>query len=253
MFRTTQRLHASAQSRESTDPVFGAGLYESVSSQQYRSYDSDWIRIAYQTGRAGLVVLPCRSFSRSFGHLVLRKTKKLGRPRHASAYGTARHGVLGGIALFGTCLLLVARAFAVPSGTRCVRERFRGAGLIRSRRDPSTGLAGSQTALSSRIARTGHGHLDRHIALRVPAPSGRVPREAGGLPQSVEACGYSAESIIVSNAPDKSERRTLRAALGSSWWRDHSKLIVVPVRPCMRPGTALCGSRTVCSLLLERR
>lgn len=46
--------------------------------------------------------------------------------------------------------------------------------------------------------------------------------------RSVEACGYSAESIIVSNAPDRSEHRTLRAALGSSWWRDHCRLIVVP-------------------------
>lgn len=49
----TQALKAG----ESTDPVFGAGLYESsLSSQQYRSYDSDWIRIAYETGWAGLVV-----------------------------------------------------------------------------------------------------------------------------------------------------------------------------------------------------
>lgn len=46
--------------------------------------------------------------------------------------------------------------------------------------------------------------------------------------RSVEARGYSAESIIVSNAPDRSECRTLRAAFASSWWRDHGKLIEVP-------------------------
>jgi len=46
--------------------------------------------------------------------------------------------------------------------------------------------------------------------------------------RSVEACGCSAESIIVSNAPDRSERRTLRAAFDSPWWHDHGKLIVVP-------------------------
>ncbi len=45
---------------------------------------------------------------------------------------------------------------------------------------------------------------------------------------AVEAHGYCAESIIVSNAPDRSERRTLAAALDSSWWHDHGKLIVVP-------------------------
>jgi len=45
---------------ERTNPMFGAGLYEtspSLVSLQYRSYESDWIRIAYHTGLAGLVTL----------------------------------------------------------------------------------------------------------------------------------------------------------------------------------------------------
>lgn len=46
--------------------------------------------------------------------------------------------------------------------------------------------------------------------------------------RTVESCGLSAESIIVSNAPDRRERRILRAALGSPWWADHSRLIAVP-------------------------
>jgi len=44
----------------------------------------------------------------------------------------------------------------------------------------------------------------------------------------LESRGYSAESIIVSNAPDRREQRILRTALGSPWWADHSRLIVVP-------------------------
>lgn len=43
----------------------------------------------------------------------------------------------------------------------------------------------------------------------------------------VEARGYSAETIIVSNAPDKRERHALQAAFDSPWWREHGQLIVV--------------------------
>lgn len=46
--------------------------------------------------------------------------------------------------------------------------------------------------------------------------------------RSVEACGYSAESIIVSNAPDRWERRTLQGVRDSPWWRVHGKLIEIP-------------------------
>jgi hypothetical protein len=46
--------------------------------------------------------------------------------------------------------------------------------------------------------------------------------------RSVESHGHSAESIIVSNAPDRSEQRILRGALGSPWWAGHTRLLVVP-------------------------
>jgi len=41
------------------DPVFGAGLFDVspvIASQRFYSWDSDWIRIAYRTGWAGIVV-----------------------------------------------------------------------------------------------------------------------------------------------------------------------------------------------------
>lgn len=38
----------------------------------------------------------------------------------------------------------------------------------------------------------------------------------------------SAESIIISNAPDKLEERILATAFGSKWWREHGSLITVP-------------------------
>ena len=43
----------------------------------------------------------------------------------------------------------------------------------------------------------------------------------------VESRGYSAEMIIVSNSPDKRERRALTAAFDSPWWSEHGQLIVV--------------------------
>jgi hypothetical protein len=45
--------------------------------------------------------------------------------------------------------------------------------------------------------------------------------------KSVEGRGYSAESILVANAPDRRERRILSEALASSWWQGHSQLLVV--------------------------
>jgi len=45
--------------------------------------------------------------------------------------------------------------------------------------------------------------------------------------RSVEANGYSAESIIVSNAPTKRERRILDTAFDSVWWSEHSRVIAV--------------------------
>lgn len=45
--------------------------------------------------------------------------------------------------------------------------------------------------------------------------------------RSVESCGYSAESIIVSNAPTKRERRILDATFEHTWWSGHSRLVVV--------------------------
>jgi len=46
--------------------------------------------------------------------------------------------------------------------------------------------------------------------------------------RSVESRGYSAESVIVSNAPDRAEQRILRAALDSPWWTSRSRLVAVP-------------------------
>jgi glycosyltransferase involved in cell wall biosynthesis len=45
--------------------------------------------------------------------------------------------------------------------------------------------------------------------------------------RSVERCGYSAESIIISNAPTKRERRTLDTVCDSVWWSEHSRVIAV--------------------------
>jgi hypothetical protein len=59
-------------------------------------------------------------------------------------------------------------------------------------------------------------------------------RHLAGFLEQVEAClrdvesrDYSAEAIIVSNAPDKREQRILSAAFDTPWWREHGKLIVV--------------------------
>jgi len=56
-----------------------------------------------------------------------------------------------------------------------------------------------------------------------------------GFLEHLEAClrflesrGYSAESIIVSNAPDRRQQRILRLAFDSSWWRGRGRIIVVP-------------------------
>jgi len=41
------------------DPVFGAGLFDASpngDAARYRTYDSDWVRIAYRTGPAGVFV-----------------------------------------------------------------------------------------------------------------------------------------------------------------------------------------------------
>jgi glycosyltransferase involved in cell wall biosynthesis len=46
--------------------------------------------------------------------------------------------------------------------------------------------------------------------------------------ESVEDNGYSAESIIISNAPSKRERRIFDTVCDSVWWSEHSQLIVVP-------------------------
>lgn len=45
--------------------------------------------------------------------------------------------------------------------------------------------------------------------------------------RSVEGRGYSAESIVVSNAPTRRERRMLGRVLDSPWWRGHGRLVVV--------------------------
>ena len=45
---------------------------------------------------------------------------------------------------------------------------------------------------------------------------------------SVEREGYRAEAILVANAPDRRERRILREVMASPWWRDHSRLLIVP-------------------------
>ena len=45
--------------------------------------------------------------------------------------------------------------------------------------------------------------------------------------RTVESRGYSAETIIVSNAPSRRERVSLKAAFELPWWREHGRLIVV--------------------------
>ncbi len=48
-----------ARAGEAVDPLFGAGLFDATpngDATQYRSYDSDWIRIVYRTGPLGVVV-----------------------------------------------------------------------------------------------------------------------------------------------------------------------------------------------------
>lgn len=54
-----QRFETARQAAALVDPVFGAGLVDASpdeNGQQYNSYDSDWIRILYRTGWAGVVV-----------------------------------------------------------------------------------------------------------------------------------------------------------------------------------------------------
>jgi|GEM_PF-2134181 len=60
-------------------------------------------------------------------------------------------------------------------------------------------------------------------------------RHLPGFLEHLEAClrllessGYSAETIIISNSPDRRERRALQAAFDLPWWRNHGRLIVVP-------------------------
>ena len=62
----------------------------------------------------------------------------------------------------------------------------------------------------------------------------RSANHLGGFLERLEACirsvegrGYSAESIIVSNAASKRERHILETAFHSLWWRGHSRLIAV--------------------------
>jgi hypothetical protein len=56
-----------------------------------------------------------------------------------------------------------------------------------------------------------------------------------GFLRQVESCmdalraqGCSAESVIISNSPDKHEQCILASAFGSVWWREHGRLITVP-------------------------
>jgi hypothetical protein len=60
----------------------------------------------------------------------------------------------------------------------------------------------------------------------------RSANHLGGFLERLEACirsvesrGYSAESIIISNAPTKRERRILDTVSDSVWWSDHSRII----------------------------
>jgi len=52
-----QRFERARQAAALVDPVFGAGLLNASSGgREHDSYDSDWIRIIYRTGWAGVVV-----------------------------------------------------------------------------------------------------------------------------------------------------------------------------------------------------
>jgi hypothetical protein len=53
-------------------------------------------------------------------------------------------------------------------------------------------------------------------------------RRAEACIRHLEGLGFSAQSVVVSNDPSRSERRALTEAFASSWWQDHGKLLVVP-------------------------